>query len=167
MNEEKKETLRQRRDKFEEIITHEDQQKEKQGFLDVLEKNHESYGIIWAESPVIDQVLQWVEDNFPFTQDGRVDWEKAQDCSTLDWKDESEVCEKFSQVVSDKQLGNPNVLVIWDDVRSLCLRVHLLALAKYANSTFCDHDTWIVCQDDGWVIETSREGKVSFCRQNQ
>jgi hypothetical protein len=168
MNEERQERLKPKREELREVVSHEDQRKARQALLDKLEANHESYGIIWAENPIINHVLQWVEDNFPFTADGRIDWDKAQDCFSTDWKDESEICEKVSQIISEKQLGNPNVLVIWNDAKSLCLRMHLLAIAKYANSTFWNSDAWIVCQDAaGWVIENNHDGTISFCRMNK
>jgi hypothetical protein len=167
MNDERQERLRQRREELREVVSHDDQRIARQGLLDKLEANHESYGIIWAESPVINQVLQWVEDNFPFTADGRIDWDRAQDCSTVNWREENEICGKISRIIDEKQLGNPNVLVIWNDAKSLCLRMHLLAIAKYANSAFWNWDTWIVCQDDGWVIENYHEGTISFCRMNK
>ncbi len=102
-----------------------------------------------------DRYLDRLQDCFPFTPFGRIDWNNVPGSEEID-----------SVAVVFQTLGRKSqVLVMWNDAYVSAVRTDLDAFVEYEEDfTAVSFDTWIVSSDFSWVIELFHDGKIQWGR---
>lgn len=104
----------------------------------------------------------WLEDNFPITFAGRIDWEKVSTAWCLNWSEDPERLSAFERIAKDKQLEG-NITIAWGNGLMLPIQIDMEVLKRHSTKIFEeDMDIWICNEQDRWCIELHHDGQVCF-----
>lgn len=164
MDESKKKELLVKKERLRQKLSHQEQIGYINNLIRKLERNNEKYKIIWKEDSNSHPDFQWFKNAFPITG-GSVDWKKIDKFTDTKWNDYSELPSRLTEIIKKEKLGNPKVLVAISDGNAPDFELFLDVVVKEAEDLFqVSWDTWVICKNEGWIIECFHHGKLRFSR---
>lgn len=110
-------------------------------------------------------VWGWVCDNFPMHNWGQIKWEEMQGVTKTEWQSAEDRSALYQQIISDNELGDELVTVIWSNAERPAFRMSLEDTKGIAEELFDeDLDTWIVSKDNHWCIECHHNGHIALAK---
>lgn len=108
------------------------------------------------------QNTDWLENNFPITFGGRIDWAKVPSSVCIKYFDDSERLSALEKILADKQLYG-DITIAWANALRLPIKTDIKVLKKYAEKIFEeDWDVWICNEQDQWCIENHHDNEICF-----
>jgi len=161
IDETKQQELSERREELKQKQSRDEQRKDKEDLLAALDSQKVKYEIFWEG----DKTAQDELSKFPITSYGALDLSQLQDTAEIAWKNEAELPTKLDLLVKDKNLGEPDVFVVYSHGPSLDLKTALAAVIKNAKELYgTSVDVFIACPQNKWIIEIYHEDKIYFGR---
>jgi hypothetical protein len=110
-------------------------------------------------------VWSWVCDKFPVHNWGQINWEKIQGATNMEWQSAEDRSTYYEQIISDNELGNELVTVIWSNAERPAFRMSLEDSKSIAEELFDeDLDTWVVSKENHWCIECHHNGHIALAK---
>ncbi len=131
--------------------------------IKLLSENEHDFTVV-LEKDMEDIYLNWLKNEFTIMPWGRIDWSKVYKKTCLTWLNNEELVLSFLRLCSSKQLKmTTEVFLVWGNAIQPSFIIPLKKVCNYAGFIFeQDFDTWLICKDEGWVIEIYHEGEICF-----
>lgn len=117
-----------------------------------LEALKDNYTIVSDDEKI--KILNKLENKFPFTRWGRIDWDK------IIKKDE---VDNILEVKEKLLNSNMEIYIIWDEVNLPIIKTDLFSVIDVIyDVTAVSFDTWLFSVDEKSIIEFYHEGEIKI-----
>lgn len=109
------------------------------------------------------QVWEWICKRFHVHSWGQINWDEVARKDKKTWENEADRVGLYGKIISDNQLTDCLVTVIWSNAERPAFTMSLKDTKAIAEELFDeDFDTWIVSMENGWCIECHHNGHLAI-----
>lgn len=128
--------------------------------VEKLTQGGEKYKLLDIQAGIAN--TEWLENNFPITSWGRINWKEMPKSVCKSWANDSELLLNFNEILLKNNLQG-NVIVSWGNAIKLPIKIEINTILKYAVSFFEeDFDIWFCSETNRWCIEIYHAGEICF-----
>jgi len=108
-------------------------------------------------------VWNWICDNFPVAEWGKINWDFVEHKNKLAWTEPDKIPELFEKFVSKYNLTDDMVTIIWSNSERPAIDMSLDDAKMVIQDIFDeDWDTWMVPKERKWCIECHHTGSLTI-----